>query len=251
VDVWAASLIVAQHKPSQKTYFCLVATIQAKRDRVRTAVVSAVATVLPPETAKNRSSLALTGAQLARRVVAGHADATEGVARLSEVAGKRHHYTPAFLLRRFAETTGKRQGLVWRLQLVLHTGLTPNPGSGSYNAAYEKSVTLLGPGAPRPMVYAKWLDFYMHAVWRSHTNGVLEIWYRVDGEQRFRKLYSDVPGGGALIQVRPHPTLLYNTQNGAPGENGKPGLRPEGGFYRANTPWTNEYWWDGMRRRQG
>jgi hypothetical protein len=31
------------------------------------------------------------------------------------MAGKRHHYTPAFLLRRFAETTGKRQGLVWRL----------------------------------------------------------------------------------------------------------------------------------------
>jgi hypothetical protein len=50
--------------------------------------------------------------------------------------------------------------------------------------------------------------------------------------------------------VRPHPTLLYNTQNGAPGEDGKPGLALIGGFYRANTPWTNEYWWDGMRRRQ-
>ena len=136
------------------------------------------------------------------------------------------------------------------LQLVLHTGLTPNPGSGSYNAAYERSVTLLGPGAPRPMVYGKWLDFYMHVVWHSRTEGVLEIWYRVDGQQRFSKLYSNVPGGGALIQVRPHPTLLYNSANGAPGENGKPGLGLEGGFYRANTPWRNEYWWDGMRRRQ-
>ena len=29
------------------------------------------------------------------------------------------------------------------LQLHLHTGLTPNPGSSSYNAAYEKRVTLL------------------------------------------------------------------------------------------------------------
>jgi hypothetical protein len=136
------------------------------------------------------------------------------------------------------------------LQLVLHTGLTPNPGSASYNSAYEKSVSLLGPGLPRPMVYGKWLDFYMHVVWRSRTSGLLEIWYRVDGEQRFTKLYSNVPGGGALIQVPPHPTLLYNTENGAPGENGKPGLELEGGFYRANTPWTNEYWWDGMRRRQ-
>ena len=69
------------------------------------------------------------------------------------------------------------------LRLGLHTGLTPNPGSGSYNSAYEKWVTLLGPGAPRPMVYGKWLDFYMHVVWRSRTNGVLQIWYRVDGAE--------------------------------------------------------------------
>ena len=136
------------------------------------------------------------------------------------------------------------------LRLGLHTGLTPSPGSSSFNAAYEKWVTLLGPSAPRPMVYGKWLDFYMHVVWRSRTSGVLEIWYRVDGERRFTKLYSDVPGGGALIQVPPHPTLLYNTANGAPGEDGNPGVGLDGGFYRANTSWTNEYWWDGMRRRQ-
>jgi hypothetical protein len=135
------------------------------------------------------------------------------------------------------------------LRLGLHTGLTPNPGSNSYSSAYQKWVTLLGPGSPRPMVYGKWLDFYLHVVWRSRTSGLLEIWYRVDGQQRFTKLYSDVRGGGALIQVPPHPTLLYNIRNGAPGEGGKPGLALIGGFYRANTPWTNTYWWDGMRRR--
>jgi Polysaccharide lyase len=135
------------------------------------------------------------------------------------------------------------------LRLGLHTGLTPNPGSPSYSSAYERWVTLLGPAAARPMVYGKWLDFYMHVVWRSRTHGVLEIWYRVDGEQRFTKLYSNVPGGRALVQVPPHPTMLYNTANGAPGENGKPGLMLIGGFYRANASWTNEYWWDGMRRR--
>jgi hypothetical protein len=100
------------------------------------------------------------------------------------------------------------------------------------------------------MVYGKWLDFYMHVVWRSRTSGVLEIWYRVDREKRFTKLYSNVPRGRALIQVPRHPTLLYSAANGAPGENGKPGLALIGGFYRANTPWTNKYWWDGMRRRQ-
>jgi hypothetical protein len=136
------------------------------------------------------------------------------------------------------------------LRLGLHTGLTPNPGSDLYDAAYDKWVTLLGPGAPRPMVYGKWLDFYMHVVWRSHKNGILQIWYRVAGQKKFTKLYSDVPKDRALIQVRPHPTLLYNTKNGAPGQNGKPGLELEGGFYRANTSWTNTYWWDGMRRRR-
>jgi hypothetical protein len=136
------------------------------------------------------------------------------------------------------------------LRLLLHTGLTPNPGSGLYDSAYQKSVTLLGPGAPRRMVYGKWLDFYMHVVWRSRTNGVLQIWYRVGRQKKFTKLYSDIPKDKALIQVRPHPTLLYNTQNGAPGEHGKPGLSLEGGFYRANAPWTNTYWWDGMRRRR-
>jgi Polysaccharide lyase len=136
------------------------------------------------------------------------------------------------------------------LQLNLHTGLTPNPGSGTYNAAYEKSVTLLGPATPRRMVYGKWLDFYMHVVWRSHTSGLLEIWYRVAGQSRFTKLYSDVPGGGALIQVPPHPTLLYNTENGAPGDSGKPGLQLIGGFYRGDQNVTNTYWWDGMRRRR-
>ena len=134
------------------------------------------------------------------------------------------------------------------LRLGLHTGLTPNPGSGSYDSAYQKWVTLLGPGAPRPMVYGKWLDFYMHVVWRSRTNGVLEIWYRVEGKKTFTKLYSDVRRDTALIHVRPHPTMLYNTENGAPGENGKPGVTLEGGFYRAAADWTNAYWWDGMRR---
>jgi len=136
------------------------------------------------------------------------------------------------------------------LRLRLHTGLTPNPGSASYDSAYQKTVTLLGPTAPRPMIYGKWLDFYMHVVWHSRTNGVLEIWYRVEGDQRFTKLYSDVPGDGALIQVPPHPTLLYNTQNGAPDKTENHGLILEGGFYRANASWTNIYWWDGMRRRQ-
>src|SRR6266536_3039654 len=107
------------------------------------------------------------------------------------------------------------------LRLGLHTGLTPNPGSGLYDSAYQKWVTLLGPGSPRPMIYGKWLDFYMHVLWRSRTNGILQIWYRVSGHKKFTKLYSDVPGDGALIQVPPHPTLLYNTANGVPGEDGK------------------------------
>jgi hypothetical protein len=136
------------------------------------------------------------------------------------------------------------------LRLGLHTGLTPGPGSALHDSAYQKWVTLLGPHAPRRMVYGKWLDFYMHVVWRSRESGVLQIWYRVAGQKRFTKLYSDVPRDVALIKARPHPTLLYNKENGAPRSNESAGLLLEGGFYRRNTPWTNKYWWDGMRRRQ-
>jgi hypothetical protein len=135
------------------------------------------------------------------------------------------------------------------LRLVVHTGLTPNPGSGRYDSSYQRVVALLAPSAPRPMVYGKWLDFYMHVVWRSRMNGVLQIWYRSEGHKKFTKLYSNVPRDRALIKVQPHPTLLYNGRYGAPGENRLPGLQLAGGFYRANASWTNKYWWDGMRRR--
>jgi hypothetical protein len=155
-----------------------------------------------------------------------------------------HVFWPSYGIVSF--DAGSKNSLV----LNLHTGLTPNPGSSLYDSAYQKSVTLLGPRAPRPMVYGKWLDFYMHVVWHSRSSGVLEIWYREAGRRKFTKLYSNVPGGRALIQVRPHPTLLFNTLNGAPGENGKPGLLVKGGFYRAATDRTNTYWWDGMRRRR-
>jgi hypothetical protein len=46
------------------------------------------------------------------------------------------------------------------------------------------------------MVYGKWLDFYMHVVWRTRTDGVLEIWYGVDGEHGFTKLYAEVREAG-------------------------------------------------------
>jgi hypothetical protein len=67
--------------------------------------------------------------------------------------------------------------------------------------------------------------------------------------EEFTKLYSDVPADKALI-LPPHPTLLYNTQNGAPSADDKHGLMLEGRFYRSNTSWTNGYWWDGKRRRK-
>jgi polysaccharide lyase-like protein len=136
------------------------------------------------------------------------------------------------------------------LELRLHTGLTPNPGSGSYNSAYEKKTTLFGPGAPRPMVYGKWLDFYMHVVWHSrHERGARDL---VPG-RRPDDVHQALLGrprrrGADSGAAAPDPALQHRVRR--PGENGQPGLRLEGGFYRANTPWTNEYWWDGMRRRQ-
>lgn len=48
------------------------------------------------------------------------------------MAGKRHHYLPRLLLRRFAETSGRREGLVWRLDRVSGQ---PRPVAPKYEAA--------------------------------------------------------------------------------------------------------------------
>jgi Protein of unknown function (DUF4238) len=48
------------------------------------------------------------------------------------MAGKRHHYLPRFLLRSFAETSGEREGLVWRLDVK--TG-QPRAVAPKYEAA--------------------------------------------------------------------------------------------------------------------
>ena len=57
----------------------------------------------------------LTGAQLARgRAARGSVGSRDGDYP-EMMAGKRHHHLPAFLLRRFAERSGKREGQVWRL----------------------------------------------------------------------------------------------------------------------------------------
>jgi hypothetical protein len=66
------------------------------------------------------------------------------------MAGKRHHYLPGFLLRRFSEPSGKREGLVWRLDTK--TG-QPRPVAPKYEAAlphyyrleYEDGTTDSGP----------------------------------------------------------------------------------------------------------
>ena len=101
------------------------------------------------------------------------------------------------------------------------------------------------------MVYGKWLDFYMHVVWRSRTNGVLQIWYRLDGQRKFTKLYWDVPGDRALIHVPAASDFALQHPKRSPrGRMGSPAWILEGGFYRANTPWTNKYWWNWNRRRQ-
>jgi hypothetical protein len=88
-------------------------------------------------------------------------------------------------------------------------------------------ISMPRPAEPRPLPaegqsvqprLARW-GRGRHPPWRGSTPtaGITAI-ERVQhpGEQAFTKLYSDVPGGGALIQVPPHPTPLYNTQNGAP-----------------------------------
>jgi hypothetical protein len=132
------------------------------------------------------------------------------------------HYWPSYGMLSFNASSRDS------LQVRLHRSYA-RPQIYVLHPANERSETLLGPGAPRPMVYGKWLDF-------RHARGV--------AEPRERRASDLVPPARRAVhqallkrprrrgpdQVPPHPTLLYNTVDGAPGDGGKPILELGGGF---------------------
>lgn len=132
------------------------------------------------------------------------------------------------------------------LEIVFHTGLTPGPGSSSFGPEIDKSVPLLGPEGVRPFTQEKWHDLKYHVVWSPGRPGdpepVFDIWHRQEGESGFTKVYS-----------ASHPTMIYNTKNGAPGENGLPGLRRQIGCYGGKGALPRNpvvYWVDGICNRK-
>ena len=133
----------------------------------------------------------------------------------------------------------------------------PHPVAGCFGLqsdapnGYKATVTLLGPAtvAPRPFTLGVWHDFYMHIIWRSRSSGVLTIWHRQESGF-WEKLYDNTGAQDALITAPPHPTLMYNDANGAPGEGSRPGVSLQAGFYRGQQNVVNDYWFDGFRRRQ-
>ena len=142
-----------------------------------------------------------------------------------------------------------------RLRMQVKTGHIPSPGASDFNPTppngYKATVTLLGPAtvAPRPFTLGVWHDFYMHIIWRSRSSGVLTIWHRQESGF-WEKLYDNTGAQDALITAPPHPTLMYNDANGAPGEGSRPGVSLQAGFYRGQQNVVNDYWFDGFRRRQ-
>jgi hypothetical protein len=110
------------------------------------------------------------------------------------------------------------------------------------------NVNLLGPGTARPFALGIWHDFIVHFVYKATTNGVLQVWHRVESGV-WELLYSNVPGDNALIQVTPHPTTQWNMRWGAPGEDGLPG-EMYFQFYRAKPHPTEHLYHAGIRRRQ-
>ena len=138
--------------------------------------------------------------------------------------------------------------------VIFHTGLTPNPGSPSFDPAYNRSERLLGPGAVRPFTKGVWHDIYFHVVWSAGRQGDVTprftLWHREE-TGTWAKLYSNEPNSGALIQRPVHPTLMYNARYGTPGENGTNGLHYGNiGLYRPAPGPTVDLWLDGFRRRQ-
>jgi hypothetical protein len=116
---------------------------------------------------------------------------------------------------------------------------------------YVGQHDLLGPGGVRPLQLGLWHDFIFHAVYKARTNGILQVWHRVEGGV-WEFLYSNVPGDNALIQVSPHPTMQWNVQWGAPGDPSEAGFPSSMFFqlYRAKPHPTQHLYQSGIRRRQ-
>ena len=108
------------------------------------------------------------------------------------------------------------------MKLMFSTGHIPDPGTGDYNPTppngYKADEVLLGTGSPRPFTKGVWHDFYILCQYNARTNGIMEVWHRVEGATTFEKLYSNSNDGTALINRAPHPTWLYNSTYGYPGE---------------------------------
>ena len=68
---------------------------------------------------------------------------------------------------------------------------------------YVGRENILGPAAPRPLELTKWHDLIFHVVFRAHSNGVLQVWHRLEGGS-WELLYSDVPGDGGRSYSEPH-----------------------------------------------
>jgi hypothetical protein len=123
-----------------------------------------------------------------------------------------------------------------RLQLIFHTGKTPDRGAASYDPAYNQSVDLLN-----PLPKGVWLDFIVHDQWAAHGNGAFTVWYRPQGTSSWTKLYDNTGAGDARVNRPPHPTWMYNSL-------GTPEALTLMGYYSAATPWTRSYWFDNVVR---
>ena len=161
-------------------------------------------------------------------------------------------YHPQYLVCALQATqAGGGQGLDLKLQL--QTGHKPGPGASDFNPTppngYKATEFLLGVHGPRPLTFDVWHDFYAHITWQAYSNGILEIWHR-EGSGVFEKLYSNLNNGTALINRAPHPTLNWNDQWGAPGENGTDKGTMHMGLYRDAQAITDTYWIDSWLIRQ-
>jgi hypothetical protein len=129
------------------------------------------------------------------------------------------------------------------------TAITPaNCPAATNPNGVELHYNLLGSGGVRPLELGLWHDFIFHIYFKAQSNGILEIWHRVEGGA-WEKLYSNVPGAGAIIQVAPHPTLNWNQSGGVPGVNNN-GAGVDFQLYRGKARPTEHIYQSGIVRRQ-
>ena len=137
------------------------------------------------------------------------------------------------------------------LRLGLHTGLTPNPGS----ELVQRGLREVGDPTRAARTEADGLRqmarlLYARHLAKPHERSAPDLVPRSRSQEASRSSIRTSRGDRALIRVRRIRPCSTTPRTGHQERTGSRASGSREASTAPNTPWTNRYWWDGMRRRQ-